>query len=118
MITPFYMLILVPVMFLQTPGIQFSMALASVPVINVTMMVREAITGTFHWPQIGVTVLVSAATSQRGCSPWASSCGSKTWWSDRSRGSGRFLRERVLKTRAGAARRRDAHDAGAGQVTA
>jgi len=61
MITPFYMLILVPVMFLQTPGIQFSMALAAVPVINVTMMVREAIAGTFHWPQIGVTVAVSLA---------------------------------------------------------
>jgi len=59
MITPFYMLILVPVMFLQTPGIRFSMTLACVPVINVTMMVREAITGTFHWPQIGVTVAVS-----------------------------------------------------------
>jgi len=61
MITPFYMLILLPVMFLQTPGIQFSMALACVPVINVTMMVREAIAGTFHWPQIGVTVAVSLA---------------------------------------------------------
>jgi ABC-type Na+ efflux pump permease subunit len=61
MITPFYMLILLPVMFLQTPGLRFSMALASVPVINVTMMVREAITGVFHWPQIGVTVAVSLA---------------------------------------------------------
>lgn len=61
MITPFYLLILVPVMFLQTPGLEFSMPLALVPVVNVTMMVREAVTGTFHWPQIGVTVVVSLA---------------------------------------------------------
>jgi len=61
MITPFYLLILLPVMFLQTPGIQFSMPLAFVPVVNVTMMVREAVTGAFHWPQIGVTIVVSLA---------------------------------------------------------
>jgi len=62
MITPFYMLILVPVMFLQVPGLEFSLPLAFIPVINVTMMVREAIGGTFHWLQIGVTVVMEAAT--------------------------------------------------------
>jgi sodium transport system permease protein len=61
MITPFYMLILIPVMFLQVPGLEFSYLLAAIPVINVTMMIREAISGTFHWPQIGVTLAVSAA---------------------------------------------------------
>ena len=97
MITPFYMLILVPVMFLQTPGIRFSTALASVPVINVTMMVREAITGTFHWPQIGVTVAVSLAVV--AACIWAASAilrveevvmGSYTG------GLAGFVRERVL----------------------
>ncbi len=62
MITPFYMLILLPVMFLQVPGLEFSLPLAFIPVINVTMMVREAIGGTFHWLQIAVTVLMEAAT--------------------------------------------------------
>jgi sodium transport system permease protein len=61
MITPFYLLILLPVMFLQVPGIRFSLALAAVPVVNVTMMVREAVAGVFHWPQLGVTVAVSLA---------------------------------------------------------
>jgi len=61
MITPFYLLVLLPVMFLQVPGIQFSFALAALPVVNVTMMVREAVAGVFHWPQIGVTVVVSLA---------------------------------------------------------
>ena len=61
MITPFYMLIMLPVMFLQVPGLEFSFLLAAIPVVNVTMMVREAIAGIFHWPQIGLTIAVSAA---------------------------------------------------------
>ncbi len=62
MITPFYMLILLPVMFLQVPGLEFSLPLAFIPMVNVTMMVREAIGGTFHWLQIAVTVATEAAT--------------------------------------------------------
>jgi len=58
MITPFYMLILLPVMFLQVPGIEFTLPLAFIPIVNVTMMVREAITGTFHWLQIALTLVV------------------------------------------------------------
>lgn len=61
MITPFYLLIMVPVMFLQVPGLEFSFALAAIPVIDLTMVVREAVAGTFHWPQIGVTFCVSVA---------------------------------------------------------
>lgn len=61
MITPFYMIILMPAMFLQVPGITFSFLLACIPVVNLTMMVREAISGVFHWPQIAVSVAVSLA---------------------------------------------------------
>jgi len=57
--SPFYMLVLLPVMFLQAPGLKFSIALAFLPVVNVTMMVREALSGTFHWPQIGITLAMS-----------------------------------------------------------
>ena len=59
MITPFYMLTIVPIVFLQVPGIKFTLALACVPIVNVTLMVREALSGVFHWPQIGVTVASS-----------------------------------------------------------
>jgi sodium transport system permease protein len=59
MITPFYMLTIVPVVFLQVPGIKFTLALACVPIANVTLMVREALSGVFHWPQIGLTVASS-----------------------------------------------------------
>lgn len=62
MVTPFYLLILLPVMFLQVPGLEFSLPLALVPVVNVAMMVREAIGGTFHWTQIAVTVAMELAT--------------------------------------------------------
>ena len=101
MITPFYLLILLPVMFLQVPGLEFTMGLACVPVVNVAMMVREAIGATFHWPQIGVTVLVSAATIAAGLL----AAGFILRFEDVVVGSftggpGRFLRERVLKRRA------------------
>jgi sodium transport system permease protein len=62
MVTPFYMLVLLPVMFLQVPGLEFSLPLAFIPIVNVTMMVREAIGGTFHWVQIGITVAVELVT--------------------------------------------------------
>jgi sodium transport system permease protein len=61
MITPFYMLILLPAVFLQAPGIRFSPALACVPMVNLTLMIREALSGVFHWGAIGLTLLVSTA---------------------------------------------------------
>ena len=59
MIMPFYLLILVPIVFLQAPGLRFTMPLAFVPVVNLTLMVREAFGGQFHWPQIAVTLIVA-----------------------------------------------------------
>ncbi|MCU0611128.1 MAG: ABC transporter permease subunit [Candidatus Eisenbacteria bacterium] len=58
MITPFYLLMMVPAILLQQQGLAFSMTLALVPVANVVMMIREAIAGVFHWPQIALTVAV------------------------------------------------------------
>jgi sodium transport system permease protein len=61
MIMPFYMLVLIPPIFLQMPGLQFSLPLAFVPVVNVRMMVRSLVSGAFPWLQIGVTLIVSLA---------------------------------------------------------
>ena len=61
MITPFYMLVLVPIVFLQVPGLGLTFALACLPVVNLTLMVREALSGTFHWPQMAVAVAASVA---------------------------------------------------------
>ena len=59
MITPFYMLILLPVVMLQAPGAKLSLSLALVPIANVTLMVREAVSGSFPLLPIAVTILVS-----------------------------------------------------------
>ena len=58
MASPFYIAMMVPVMFLQTPGQEFTFQMALIPVINVTMMFREAIMGVYQWPLIGVTLTV------------------------------------------------------------
>jgi sodium transport system permease protein len=59
MITPFYLMVLLPVVFLQVPGLTLSPALACVPVINVTLLIRETVSGTFHWVPIVITIVVS-----------------------------------------------------------
>jgi len=59
MVTPFYMLTILPAIFIGQPDIDFSLGLAIVPVVNVAMMVREAIMGSYQWNLIGVTVVVS-----------------------------------------------------------
>jgi sodium transport system permease protein len=61
MITPFYLIILLPVVFLQTPGLRFSLPLALVPMVNVTMMVRAAVSGSFPWAPIAITLAISVA---------------------------------------------------------
>ncbi|HEY3383944.1 MAG TPA: ABC transporter permease [Vicinamibacterales bacterium] len=59
MITPFYMLLIIPVFFIQDPDIVFTTPRALVPVMNVALMIREAILGRLPWPQIAVTCLAS-----------------------------------------------------------
>jgi sodium transport system permease protein len=58
MVSPFYIATFMPVLFLQAPGIQFTTGLALIPIINVAMVFREAITGTFHWHLIGITLAI------------------------------------------------------------
>ncbi len=61
MITPFYMLILLPAVFLAVPGIELSLPLALIPVVNVALLIREAIAGTLQWQPAVVSALSSAA---------------------------------------------------------
>lgn len=62
MVSPFYLLIILPVTFLQTPDIDFTPTLAAIPVVNVAMMFREAIGGVFQWHLVALTVVVEALT--------------------------------------------------------
>jgi sodium transport system permease protein len=61
MISPFYIACFLPVMFLQVPGIKFTAALAMIPIVNVAMVFREAITGVYHWPLIFLTLAIETA---------------------------------------------------------
>jgi sodium transport system permease protein len=61
MVGPFYVALIIPIMFLQTPGLAFTPRLALIPVANVMMMMREAIQGIYHWPLIGMTLAVETA---------------------------------------------------------
>jgi sodium transport system permease protein len=60
MVSPFYLATLLPIFFLQTPGLEFTPGLALIPVVNVAMVFREAIAGTYHWPLIGLTLFVES----------------------------------------------------------
>ncbi|MDP1572179.1 MAG: ABC transporter permease subunit [Vicinamibacterales bacterium] len=61
MITPFYLLVLLPTVFLSSRGTAFSPALAAIPVVNVALVIRDALSGVFQWPLIGITVAVTLA---------------------------------------------------------
>lgn len=61
MITPFYLLTLLPAVFLAVPDIELTLPLALVPVVNVALLVRAAIAGTLQWVPGVVAVLASAA---------------------------------------------------------
>ncbi len=51
-------MIMVPAIFMQFPGLELTTWLACVPIINVCLVFREAIGGIYHWPQIGLTLLM------------------------------------------------------------
>ncbi len=60
MVSPFYLALIIPVMFLQAPGVEFTPRLALIPMANVLMMFRESIQGVYHWRLIGMTLAVEA----------------------------------------------------------
>jgi sodium transport system permease protein len=61
LVSPFYIAIFLPVMFLNVPGLEFTPILALIPVVNVAMVFREAVAGVFHWPLIALTIAVEVA---------------------------------------------------------
>ena len=62
MVGPFYVAVFLPVLFLQAPSIQLTPQLALIPIVNVTLMFREAFAGEFQWTLIGITVVVEILT--------------------------------------------------------
>lgn len=60
MVSPFYIATFMPVFFLNAPGMEFTPALALIPIVNVVMVFREAVAGIYHWPLIGLTLIVES----------------------------------------------------------
>src|SRR5215475_11700320 len=60
MVAPFYVALIMPILFFQTPGLQLTPRMALIPVANVMMMIREAFEGVYRWPLIGVTLAIEA----------------------------------------------------------
>lgn len=61
LVSPFYVALIVPIMFLQSPQMEFTRRIALIPVANVTMMIREAMQGIYHWRMIGLTLAAEGA---------------------------------------------------------
>jgi ABC-type Na+ efflux pump permease subunit len=58
LVSPFYVAMFLPALFLQMPGIEFNAILALIPVVNVVMVFREAVAGMFQWHLIGLTLCI------------------------------------------------------------
>lgn len=61
MVSPFYIALILPILFFQTPGLEFTPRMALIPVANVMMMIREAFQGIYHWRLIGMTLAIEGA---------------------------------------------------------
>ncbi len=61
MVTPVFLLVILPVVVLNDPSMTFTPALASIPVVNVVLLLRQAIAGNLLWLQLGITVVSNAA---------------------------------------------------------
>ena len=66
MITPFYMATVVPVVFLQSPGLDYTTTLAAIPVVNVAMMIRAALSAPPALLPVLLTVVVTVAFTVAG----------------------------------------------------
>ena len=62
MIQPVYWMVFLPVLLGNQTDRTLTPTVASIPVANVSMMIRDAINGVFLWPLIAQTLLVTLAT--------------------------------------------------------
>ena len=61
MVTPLYLLIMLPILVLNDPSLVFTPALASVPIVNVVLLLRQVIAGNLLWLELGITVVSNTA---------------------------------------------------------
>jgi sodium transport system permease protein len=56
LVSPFMIAFVLPLLFIQSPSQEFTTRIAFIPVVNVAMMFRQAISGYFDWQPIAITV--------------------------------------------------------------
>ncbi len=56
LVSPFMIVFVLPLMFIQSPSQEYTLKVAFIPVVNVAMMFRQAIVGRFDWLPIAVTI--------------------------------------------------------------
>jgi sodium transport system permease protein len=56
LVTPFLVAFVLPLVFIQSASQDFTMGIAVIPVVNVAMMFRQAISGYFEWQPMAVTL--------------------------------------------------------------
>jgi sodium transport system permease protein len=62
-VTPIYLLSVLPAIATAAPEITLTPGLATIPVVNVALLFREALRGEYHWPGILITLSVSVVTA-------------------------------------------------------
>lgn len=62
MIMPFYLLLMMPAFFLQDPDIEYTVRLAVIPLANIVMLIRSAISGSYPVAQMVVTLVSMVVT--------------------------------------------------------
>ncbi len=55
-VTPFYLFTLLPALAASVPGMKLDAGTALIPIVNVVLLLREAMNGVFHPPLIGLVV--------------------------------------------------------------
>jgi sodium transport system permease protein len=98
MVSPFYIAIILPITFMQGPMQAFTTKTALIPVVNVAMMFREAIVGSFDWRLIAITTAVEATAVILALRLSLSILNYEDFVMGSYGGSfGKFLKERFLK---------------------
>jgi sodium transport system permease protein len=62
MIMPFYLMLIMPAIFLQDPDMEFTTKLAAIPLANIVMLIRQAISGSYPLAQMTVSILSMTVT--------------------------------------------------------
>ncbi len=101
MVTPFYLVAILPPIMVMSPDLELNLKLALVPIANVALLFRAAIGGEYQWPLIALTLVVELVTVILCLALARLVLGFEDVLTGSYSGSfGKFLKERVLRRQA------------------